>query len=367
MDFTFVEKFSKSMLKRNKGLSLMINLSSQTKQDILTNYINIKNKYSIGLISNMNQFMNGKMNKDEYLKMQKTLIRNTFTGAFTLGKYFGTGNISTMASDEKNFLTYQITNEMKFMENFANDIVNNSGTMPYRRRMKMYSDSLDSMFGFGRLVYLPEDVQIYWKLGVTDKHCIDCLMFASQNPYTKKTLPGFPKSGNSVCLSNCLCRLIYIHPTNRTIEDYDSYIVSNFKKGKAIPNEEEYRVIMGYYDEYYFNRIMYEITKDKSFFKSSKDALSSLSNYQRVNNFSTSSLPIATLLNDVKQIQKVETFSFVENITDSKVGDFVAFFVKNEFKYGKVSQVLSNAIQVSTLENITFDLQAGKTVLFKES
>lgn len=193
-----LEKFSKKMLKRNKGADKNIPISTPRKNSIVKKYIDIKYDYEFNMRKNMDQFQQGRLSLDEYLKKQRSEMKSAFESAYSLGKEFGIGK-GQMDDTERRFVVQQTTKEMQFMTGFANDIQNNAGTMPYDRRLKMYSDSLDSMFGFGRLVYLPEETHIIWTLGVTDKHCLDCLSYAARNPYTKKTLPGFPKSGSTRC------------------------------------------------------------------------------------------------------------------------------------------------------------------------
>jgi very-short-patch-repair endonuclease len=784
----FFEKFSKAMLKRNKGVALMVNLAAQEKQDILNAYYRTKAKYSKVMFANMRQFVAGNVSMDEYLSKQKNIIRSCYTDSFSLGKYFGSGG-ALLTSDEKNFITFQTTQEMKFMENFANDIMSRKGKMPYARRMRMYIDGLDGMFGFGKLVYLPEEVQIYWMLGRTDKHCIDCLMFSSKNPYTKKTLPGFPKSGQSRCfvgkynmyniftmdgwknfkdikigdqvlshrgkwkkvlaiidepvqdeycyevvfesknkrrmvvymlndhksivekrwtradelnvgdnvlfvghkckvcgktikyddkrginfefcsqacgskgvdkwkkgresliakygklghgldnyrddpinaavsaeigkralakvhasrigktyeemygkekadmlrlkcpekahkktrqlvkdgehpfqkmyskmsdyerkefariarkqlshseflrllneriqndikmgvfkfsspekamvnilnemdlkwetqilidgrffdfylpdyevyievdgdfihanpefysqeslkkiqkkqkridnlkneimkqrnltlirfwendinnnkekvinklnlllnnhsgsfvgyyrkiakvtkiktkdmmgnrmlsltvegdesyvanhgliahncLSNCRCALSYVFPSNRSKNDYDDYILKNHAENKNVPTEDEYNVMMGHSDDYYYNRLMYEITKDKTFMAVAGSSLQSLKTFQLSNNFKVTQLPVATAIKDVRQMNKLSSFGLVEDVTELNANEFVSFFSNGELRYGKVTKVLNSAVSVRTIENVTYDIVQGKAIIFRE-
>ena len=194
-----IEKFSKNMLKKNKGTPLAVNLSLKTKKTLIDKYLKSKSSYRRSLMTNMNNFLNGNITEDEFIALQKSAISLAYTDSYSLGKAFGTGGNSVLDDTERRFIVYQTTKEVDFMKGFASDLLHGEGTLPYKRRMEMYVAGLDSMFGFGRLVQMPEDVTIIWKLGSTDKHCVDCLMFAAHNPYTKRTLPGYPKSGNSRC------------------------------------------------------------------------------------------------------------------------------------------------------------------------
>ena len=194
-----IEKFSKGLLKRNMGVEIPPSVSAVSQRRLIGDYLKIKAEYRKELMLNMRDVMSGKLTKDEFIEKQKQAIKYAYTEAYSLGKAFGTGGNSAITDTERRFLVYQVTKEVGFMSGFASDLLSQSGTLPYGKRMDMYVTGLDAVFGFGRLVYMPEDVTIIWQLGYTDKHCVDCLMIAKGNPYTKKTLPTYPKAGGSRC------------------------------------------------------------------------------------------------------------------------------------------------------------------------
>jgi hypothetical protein len=177
------------MLKKNRGNALPITWSSKMKQRIIGDYIKIKDEYHKQLITNMKLYASKAISRVDYLAAQKMAMKKAYTEAYANGKIFGQGHYNGVDETERRFIAFQVNKEMQYMTNFADDIAAGAGKMPYVRRMGMYSDSLDAMFGFGRLVYMPEDSKIIWQMGDTDKHCIDCIVFSSKNPYTKKTLP----------------------------------------------------------------------------------------------------------------------------------------------------------------------------------
>lgn len=364
-----LEKFSKSMLRRNKGATLNIPISSQRKTKLVSKYLKVKNDYENALLKNMNKFQQGKMSFDDYITSQKTAVKSAFTNAYSIGKDFGI-NSQVLDDNEKRFIVQQTTKEMQFMENFANDLQNNSGVMNYSKRMGMYVDSLDSMFGFGRLVYLPEETQIIWQLGETDKHCIDCLSYAAKSPYSKKTLPGFPKSGNSRCLSNCKCSLLYIADKQQISSGYDNFILNkkyaNVGK-KQVPSETQYKQLMSLRDEYYYNQYMYQLTKDQVYRDNYTAIMDEFNKYKKKNQlyfpvfFNTKQA-----LSDVNQFKNNANFTFVEDYSKLNNGEFVSFFQGNKQMYGKIVKTFDTQVQVRTLEKIDYLLSPKSHILFKE-
>lgn len=364
-----IEKFSKKMLKRNKGADIHIPTTAVRKNGLVSSYITTKKRYEKNMKKNMLLFQTGKLSKDEYLKLQKVEIQKAFTAAYSLGKNFGVGK-SVLDDTERRFIVQQVTKEMGFMENFANDISNNAGKMPYDRRLGMYVDSLDSMFGFGRLVYLPEEVHIIWTLGITDKHCLDCLTFAAKNPYTKKTLPGFPKSGNSRCLANCLCSLTYIYNKQEISSDYDRFILDRkfaVTGNKKIPSEYDYKHLMGLRDEYYYNRYMFELTKDNKYQQAYLDSLKEFTDYKRKNQvYFPVYFKVKENLNELKAFNTNTKFSFTSDYNTLRAGNFVSFFQGNKQMYGRIVSMYGTQARIKTLEGIEYLVTSSTHVLFKE-
>lgn len=193
------EKFSKSFLTRNNAVGITHGTSHSDKTNVIKSFASEKKSYKKELFKNMNALINGKITEEEFNTLQQKTIKDHFTSAFLLGKRFNQNTEVSLNDKERRMLVFQTTKEMDFMKRFASDIKNNTGKMDYKRRMDMYAAGLDPMFRFADIAYLPEDIEIQWKLGTTDKHCLDCLFFAANSPYKKKTLPGIPKSCNSRC------------------------------------------------------------------------------------------------------------------------------------------------------------------------
>jgi hypothetical protein len=366
--FDILEKFSKSMMKRNKGPMLKVSVPKSVQTGLLQAYTKSKTTYRKDMHSNMATYLKGGMSKADFLKVSRESIRTAYFDSFTLGKQFSLGASATMSSDERKSVAFMAAEEMKFMSKFADDIANSAGKMPYDRRMQMYIDGLDSVFGFGRIAFLPDEIKIIWKLGVTDKHCIDCLSYAANNPYTKKTLPGLPKSGSSTCLSNCLCSISYYLGGDKTTSAYESFIISK-SVGPRVPTEMEYANLMAMREEYYYNSLMHERTKDPTHSDAAKTAYAQYFSYQKKRGFEINdTLPIGPVLTDFRNMNKNKYFDFIDpNKTKSVTQNaFVGVFVGDHFQYGRVRDVVGNHLRVKVFGTEDVLLEIGKSIIFTE-
>jgi hypothetical protein len=110
-------------------------------------------------------------------------------------------------ADEK-WLEGAMRHEMTFLNRFIRDVRTGEGRMPYPRRARMYVDALQSFFDSGRVIGLPANVLIYWS-GPNDKRtCASCAYLFAYHRFTKATLPTAPRSGLTLCLSNCRDKLL---------------------------------------------------------------------------------------------------------------------------------------------------------------
>lgn len=364
---SLIEKFSKGLLKRNMGVEIPPSVSAHSQRTLISKYHKIKAEYSRELNKNMNSILAGKLTQDEFVELQRKAIKKAYTEAYTLGKVFGTGGNSVLSDVERRSIVSQVTKEVGFMSGFASDLLSQSGTLPYGKRMGMYVDGLDAVFGFGRLVYMPEDVQIIWKLGYTDKHCSDCLMFSKNNPYTKKTLPGYPKSGNSKCLSNCRCSISYFYKNNITSSEYDNFILSQTNTKKNIPTEEQYMQMVGMKESFFFNRLQYRLTGNAYFQNEYKRNIGDIRSYSKINNVTfPTSFPIRQHLTDLNMFVKNSKFQLFKNQIGLKEGQLIVVFNNGSARYGKIQSILGAEIQVSFLDKTQMVIDFTRSIIFGE-
>lgn len=363
-----IEKISKRMLKRGRGLSVSPNLSGKTINTIISDYNSTKSVYKVNLNRNMQKLINKQITYDEFVALQHTEIREAFTNAYTLGKRFGTGDL-TLNPDgqEMRSLNVLITNELDYMKNFGNDIVNGAGRMRYSRRLQMYVDSLNATFNYGRAVYIPENTKIYWTLGITDKHCNDCIIIAASNPYTKKTLPSIPKSGHTECLANCLCSLVYSNTSSVEEQEYVD-LLTNIPQNtsKEIPTKEDYRHLVDLRDDYYYNTYMFDMTKDPAYNDSAIDSKRQFDKHISKNNLS---FPLffrkKEALRELRMFSRHTSFNLITDSTMVKPKDMLSVFLGARQIYGAVERVDGKDILVKTIEGLIFTVSPDRNVIFK--
>ena len=314
----------------------------------------------------MNALMSGKITEEDFNKLQQKTIKTHFTSAFLLGKRFNQNTEVALNDKERRMLVFQTTKEMEFMKRFANDIINNSGKMNYKRRMGMYADGLDPMFRFADIAYLPEDIDIQWKLGITDKHCLDCLFFAAGSPYKKKTLPGVPKSGNSQCLNGCKCQLIYYNGGVNT--GYTNFILDNYTEARNnVPTFQQYSNINDRMLAYYQTRLRYDVTGVADYMDNATMIKAELMQFIKDNDLAVNvKLNVAEMLHDAKRFKSNKRFEFLENTKNVKAGAFVSTFLGNTQVYGKVKQVTGTKVIIDTLFEKGISLDTLSDVIFKE-
>ena len=353
------------MMKKNKNVGTDRNTSSFSKADIISDFHASKKQYLDALNRNMSQYLNGKIDDDEYLFKQRDVISEYFSHGFLLGKKYTQNTEDEISPDEKKSIAYQVGKEMRFMEKFANDIKNQSGRMPYKRRMKMYAEGITAMFLFGQMAYLPNDVDIYWVLGDTDKHCVDCLSIASNSPYKKKNLPTVPKACGTRCLSNCLCSLKYPELDE---DGYLSFVLNNYSNtGKKIPTKNQYLTIKDYRNRFYNRRGLGHIFNSTLLLKNAKNIKSEYFDYIRSNNFAIKKeLLVSGFIKEINMFKKNKMF-IIQSDTGNLINKIVSIHNDEGQKYARVLKIFDNyRMLVVDISGQSFEIDINKSIVFME-
>lgn len=117
--------------------------------------------------------------------------------------------VPALSDADTKWLRSAMQHEMRFLNGMVTAIVERTYRMPLPRRIRMYADALESFYDSARVMGLPANVAIYWLLRKKDKRtCASCKYLAKHSPYSKKTLPTTPRSGLTICLTNCRDRLL---------------------------------------------------------------------------------------------------------------------------------------------------------------
>lgn len=143
-----------------------------------------------------------------------------YQDAYVLGQR-SVGYTGDLMAEDKSFLRSFRKSENKFLRNFMQAIAADKLVMDRYERLKMYVDTIQTVFEHARVEAAPPWVKIYWVPTRGAKHCEDCLTLALNSPYTKKTLPTTPRAGDTKCLSNCKCKLMirFARPGERGVEE----------------------------------------------------------------------------------------------------------------------------------------------------
>jgi len=122
----------------------------------------------------------------------------------TVGGGSGPGKnlVNIDASDEK-WVKGAMQHEMRFLNKFLAAMVEDMTKMDPIRRADMYVDAMYSFFESARVIALPANVRIWWKGPDDHKTCESCSYLFVNSPYSKLTLPTTPRSGLTLCLTNC--------------------------------------------------------------------------------------------------------------------------------------------------------------------
>jgi hypothetical protein len=120
----------------------------------------------------------------------------------------GEGRRIEFTADDQKWLKGAMSHEMRFLNGFVNAITDQTYVMPLDRRLRMYVDALESFYDSARVMGMPATSLFRWTGRNDKKVCESCKYLKQHNPYHKKTLPTTPRSGLTLCLTNCRDRLL---------------------------------------------------------------------------------------------------------------------------------------------------------------
>ena len=150
--------------------------------------------------------------RKEATKTMRMAWRDVFLAGLRSGGAQGEGSgkgkvLVKLGPGDDKWVRSAVQHEMRFLNHFLDQIVDGSYVMPIKRRLKMYMDSLNSFYNSAKVIALPINVAVWWH-GPHDKTtCPSCQYLFENSPYSKLTLPTTPRSGLTICLTNCRDRL----------------------------------------------------------------------------------------------------------------------------------------------------------------
>lgn len=134
------------------------------------------------------------------------------------GQPSGRGKVTARIEPaDEAWLLGAMKHEMGFLNGFVGDVVTGGGRMPYHKRARMYVDAMRSFYDSGRVIAMPATSLFYWT-GPNDKRtCPSCAYMFSYQVFSKKTLPTTPRSGLTLCLTNCRDKLLVRQSTPQKV------------------------------------------------------------------------------------------------------------------------------------------------------
>jgi hypothetical protein len=142
----------------------------------------------------------GKISLDKFDRGMHDSITTNFRDAYSVGR----GKLLDAGDEE--YLSRAVDTELGYARKFGRDIKEKRLRMPRTQRAAMYGNTVEGIAWNAKVESFPDGALIGWLLGNAE-HCTDCLILASQSPFTKQTLPTTPRAGGTICRSRCKCRL----------------------------------------------------------------------------------------------------------------------------------------------------------------
>lgn len=173
------------------------------------------------LLDLIGRFQSGEDDAKQFRKKMhatmKVAWREVFLAGVRASGIQGTGSgglpgkplVSLTDPNDEKWIKGAMAHEMRFLNGMVDAIVEETYVMPLPRRVRMYMDALESFYDSARVMGLPTLVKIHWIIPKKDgRVCDSCKYLAHHSPYSKKTLPTVPRSGLTLCLTNCRDRLL---------------------------------------------------------------------------------------------------------------------------------------------------------------
>tara|TARA_Y100001973_G_scaffold80256_2_gene118083 strand:- start:36865 stop:38241 length:1377 start_codon:yes stop_codon:yes gene_type:complete len=151
-----------------------------------------------------------------------TALRDAVLAGWSLGyESRGQAAAGTLSVDEiftlAPHLRTQLQRYFQYASRFAHELSDGipdaKGRMPFGVRSEQYARAINGAYTQGAVDGGAPGEQIIWALGSNERSCGDCPALAAismETPFTRETLPTTPGQGETECLHNCRCHLIFL-------------------------------------------------------------------------------------------------------------------------------------------------------------
>jgi len=184
-----------------------VQMIDKAKKVAYSDLMRKRNKLEGRVLDLMQQLDEGKISLTQLEWALKVELAGAYQDAYVLGQR-AVGYTGDLMDEDIAFLKSFRRTENQYLRNFMGAIAADKLVMDKMDRIKMYVDTVGSVFEHARAEAAPPWVKIYWVPTMGAKHCPDCLKLAVGSPYTKESLPTTPRAGDTQCLSNCKCKLM---------------------------------------------------------------------------------------------------------------------------------------------------------------
>jgi len=169
------------------------------------------------LLASIRKWNKGKVDEKELRaearKTMRRAWRDVFLAGLRAGGVPGQGPgrgkpLVKLSHGDDTWLKSAMAHESRFLTKFLDAIISGDYKMPLPRRADMYVDALKSFYESARIIAFPANVLITWYGPMDKRKCVSCDYIIENNPYVKHNLPTTPRSGLTICLTNCRDRLL---------------------------------------------------------------------------------------------------------------------------------------------------------------
>jgi hypothetical protein len=167
----------------------------------------IIDKFKSEVWGHADRVIDGRMSAEDFVSAMRTSIEDHYKLAFKAGK-----GVQILDEIDEELVLKQAQGQMQYLNNFAQYISQKQAlgkelTSQIRARAGLYAERGSAIFEAGAVSAMPNDVLLDWVMNPAE-HCVACPILASNSPYTKQTLPGYPGEGFHLtqCGTNCQCQ-----------------------------------------------------------------------------------------------------------------------------------------------------------------
>ncbi len=108
--------------------------------------------------------------------------------------------------------------EAKYLDKFIDDIVGGISKAERDKRIRNYSRASEGAFDAARVLSLPSDSLVQWRLDAAAETCPSCILLQRNSPYPPDMLPTQPRAGATICLHMCKCSLRVVTATAAEVQ-----------------------------------------------------------------------------------------------------------------------------------------------------